>query len=318
MDILEIIIENIEVKDNNAIRILIDHYARQGLQQKNKLLFINCMMNFFCKHYLSKNLWLLQEFTRHISEIEKNTKDKEIVTKHMKELCFLLSAHDYKENETIINTKLNISEKEKSVIDRILHTSQKEYLDLVEYRELLEHDHYILLNVLYHNIAYSIYIHDCFAIIRYLIMTNKKNDTMIDLLFTIMITYIDHNRVPSDVNAYILACKDLFYYRLTKKNKLDRINLLLYTVYVLVQKKVKYQEIDEYIPKDEINSSKESSKTDYLYVITRYDPEIITIVNSDKEYSKKRERMIKNVNIKDHNCMERTNMDIVKESYGTL
>lgn len=316
MDILEIILENIEVKDNKAIRVLIEHYSRQGLQQKSRLLFINCIINFYCKHYLSKNLWLLEEFTRHISEIEKNNKDKELITIHMKAICFLLSAYEYKDHENIINTKLNITEKEKLTIDRILHTSQKEYLDLTEFREILEYDHYILINVLYHNIAYSIYIHDCFAIIRYLIML-KKNDSMIDLIFTIMMKYIENNRIPSDVSTYIIACKDLFYYRITKKHKLERINLLLYAIYVLVQKNVKYQELDEYIPKEDI-TSKESCRTDYLFVITRYDHDTITTVNIDKEYSKKRERMIKNVNIKDHNCMERSNMDIIKESYGTL
>ncbi len=318
MDILEIVLENIEEKDTHAIRVLIDHYSKQGLQQKTRLLFINCLMNFFCKHYLNKNLWLLQEFSKHISEMEKNPKDKEHITTHMKALCFLLCAHNYKENENIINTKLSITEKEQLTITRILHTSQKEYVDLIDFKDMLEHDHYILINVLYHNIAYGIYIQESFSIVRYLIM-GKKNDNMIDLIFTVLLKYIDNNRLPSDVSTYVTTCKDLFYYRLTKKYKLDRINLLLHALYVLIQKKVKYQEIDEYIPKyDGTDTSKEYSRTDYLYVITRYDHDTITTVNCDKEYSKKRERIIKNVNIKNHNCMEKCNMDIIKDTYASL
>ncbi len=312
MDILEIVLENIEAKDNKSIRVLVNHFCKQGLQQKSRVLFSNCLINFFCKYYLNKNLWLLQEFTKHISEIEKNDNknDKDKIIYHMKAVCFLLSAHEYKEKENILDKTI----KDDSSIERILHTSQKEYVDLVEYKEILDEEIYILINVLYHNIAYGIYIHDCFSIIRYMILKSKKTDDIIDLLFTILLKYLDNNRVPSDVKSYVISCKDLFYYRLTKKVKNDRINLLVYALFVLVQKRVKYQVLDEYMIKEE--AIIKDDRTDYLFVLTRYDHDTINIVNNDKMYSNKRERVIKNVNIKDQHNQEKYMMDIIKDSWA--
>jgi hypothetical protein len=97
-------------------------------------------------------------------------------------------------------------------------------------------------------------IQKCFLIIRYLLTltprqyiqgTTKKITTdIIDFMFLLCVWYSENTACNKDIKIYINNVKDIFYYRLKKKDKLTRINLLFYLVFVIINKNVRYQEID--------------------------------------------------------------------------
>ena len=327
MDILEILSENIDAKDNNAINKLIDHYTANGLQQKSKVMFSSFLMRMFCQHYLNRNLWSLREFSRLIASVESAGKDKGRCIVAMKSLCYLLSAMEHKDSKPLIDTRSkSTSVYEKSVVERLLFTAHKEYADLVDIKEYINGDCYALINVLYHNIAYVRNVQECIHIMKHLIVGKKKEflnhdyftDT-IDLLFVVLMKYVENNRLPTDVSEFIHLCKDLFYYRLTLKEKPARINLLIYALYILLQRKTKYQEINDYIPKDIVTETRITDKrenaVDYLYVITYYDNDAIESVKNDRYFAKLTERKVKSINVKEWIDERDASITVIRESY---
>lgn len=326
MDILEITFENIEAKDNVAINKLVEQYCHNGLPQRSKVMFSSFLIRMFSKHYLNRNLWMLKEFSRLIANMEKSGKDKSSCMYAMKSICYLLAASDYKDGKSLIDVNVKmLSVYEKGVIDRMLYSIHKEYADLVDMKEHLHSDCYALLNVLYHNIANIQNVSECFQIIKYFIITKKKelltdayfSDT-IDMLFVMIMKYVDNNRIPSDVEEFIVSCKDLFYYRVTQKDKLARINLFIYAVYILLQRKTKYQEITDYIPKDVVkegNNKNTKSGVDYLYVLTYYDQDMVESVKNDRAVAKKSVRQVKSINVKEWIEERDASITIIRESY---
>ena len=131
---------------------------------------------------------------------------------------------------------------------------------------------------------------------KILLISDRFTD-MIDLLSIIIMKYLENNRIAEDVKEYISICKDLFYYRAKSKNKLERINLLFYSIYVLVKRQTRFQQI-EYKVK-ESNFKKSAHKpTDYLYVLIPVDTNIMSLIKNERDLSKVFKRPEKLINLK--------------------
>jgi hypothetical protein len=67
---------------------------------------------------------------------------------------------------------------------------------------------------------------------------------IIDFIFLICVWYGDNPHCIPELRTYILATKDIFYYKLKKKDKHMRINMLFYLIYVIIEKRVRNQQVD--------------------------------------------------------------------------
>lgn len=303
-EILDIIYENIEAQDFQSINKLVDHYGN-----KNKTIFIAFLINTYAKKYISNNVWFLIELMKLIDETERSKNRSDI----FKEACTLLAVNDQK---TVDLLKYNKDELLND-IERIFYKTQKEYADLVDLKEYLVNDIYLLINVLYQNIAYGYDIHDCFSIAKYIIAKKSKDLFIIitkditdgiDLLFIILIKYIELNRIAPDIKNYVNTCRRMYYVSCRQKDKMERINLLFYALFVLIQRKVGYQEIQY---KNLNTKSQKNIACDYLFVLINYDTNLINQVQNDKNIFKKKEKKI--VNIANSESSLISCVDIIKD-----
>ena len=176
---------------------------------------------------------------------------------------------------------------------------------------------YALLNSLYRNFVHSCDLSDCFIIMRHL-MTLKKKDIFeadsandaYDLIFITLIKFVETNRVPPDIVDYIHLCKDLFYYRCKIKERYERANLLFYSVFVLVHRRVKFQTVD-YKPSSSV-AKKVSNNMEYLFVWFKYDQDLVNLVRSDRELSKQLRRDEKLVVVDGTEDREKCTVDIIR------
>jgi hypothetical protein len=318
MDILEVIAENIEAKNADSIKKLLKHYLENV---KNKVLFSSFMINYFSNHYINKNLWLLRSFAKEILSIETNKMN----INSYQNICLLLINNEFKNISLFVKgVKYDYDDQ----IEKMKQGFLKEYEDLSEFKTVMTDECYTLYNILYRNILHCNGLSDCFVIIKYLLMrknrevfvdTNTKNN-IIDITFMILMKFINLNsnyvgktfRLGEDICEYVTLCKDIFYYNCKQKDKLDRINLLFYMIYILIQRKVKYQEIKYEKIESEIKSHPKN--VDYLFVLIKYDPYIINMVRNDKELSKLSSKIKKTINITGDDLLEREKctLDIIK------
>lgn len=292
MDILQVIAENIEAKDIEGILKLTQHYVTIG---KNKNIFTSYLVDLFSQHYMTKNIWILQQFSQKITQIEHCKKNEYLQL--IQDLCILFSVLDYKILNLFIKDHCSVlaikqSANDKLQIETILFTFQKEFDDISNLKETLTPEFYALINILYKNMLDGCDLYNCFIIIRFLIGKKNKelfiSDRMgynaIDIIFIIIIKFLQSTDIiPSDIQEYILLCKDLFYYRCKQKQKLERVNILFYILFVLINRKIKYQ-IIEYKSNTQIPLVLNNS--DYLFVKIPYNMSIIKMVNNDKEFLK--------------------------------
>jgi len=316
MDIIEVINENIEANDINSIEKLVNHYLKTHKEKKYIYLLTNFIVNLYSKKYINSNLWLLREITELIKEIESN-KNNDI---YIKNLCILIGSLKPKHIEIY---KANLSNSDHDNIKRILMRFIKEFPELIEWKDNLTEECWGLLNILYENISQAFGMSDCILIINYLLscknkqlfINSKKSDNIIDILFMIIINYIEDNRlITVDINEYISLCKDLFYYRCKVSEKIERINILFYSLSILTHRRIKFQEIIYKTIKEKRKNH--DFKLDYLYVIIPYDISTINQLNNEKSLYKMRLKKEKLINIDNDliliNDNQNSNYQIIK------
>ena len=293
MDVLEIISDNIEAQDTHAINKLVDHYIKIG---KSKWIFVEYLINLYALKYISKNIWVLKEFLKCIKAVEENR----ICTEHLKNLCLLLATSEYKELNLLVKR-----ESDPERIKRILHSSTSEHIAIYDLKNILCNDVYYLMNVLYTNLLVSsTNISDSFLIVR-TIMCLKKKEVLkaehieltdgYDVIFLVLMHFLEYIGLPEDVIKYVRFCKDLFYYRCKQKSKVNRANLIFYCIFVLMQRRVKDQCID-YMS----TSKKKVEGTDYLFIWMPFDKELCFEIESERESKKHSKQPEKIIYIEDY------------------
>jgi len=303
MDILEVLYDNIGAGDVSAICKLVTYFLKQGM---SKVSFASFMINAFSITKANRNLWVLRELNELIRKIEQcNAKKKDDLEVYMRDTCFLIMSLDSKEQNGSLFHKGSSKDAEKYRIAKIIDSSAREYEDVVEFKEDMHYECYCLLNAFYHNIAYASNVSDTFIILRHLLNSKKKmlftttryNDVF-DVVYLLLIKYIENNRVPNDVAEYVVLCKDLFYYRCKQKDKVARANLMFYATYVLSKRQAKYQEVD--YKQSTIDVPGKKKHVDYLYVTLPYDKDAVALVRNDKEMAKMFKRPEKMVQVDGH------------------
>lgn len=242
----------------NEVSNITYDFVRSLVEQVKKNDICVYICHFLCDHVLTNNVWILERVKYYLEKIEScKPIEKERLIKLIYSLLHLLGNSDkgiytfYYPNE-----KSDLFQEE---IKNIRYYSTfHEHGEVVSLQSILTEEVYTLFNVLYESFLYSVEskeaIQKCFLIIRYLLTltprqyiqgTTKKITTdIIDFIFLLCVWYGKNENCNKDIKVYINNVKDIFYYRLKKKDKLIRINSLFYLIFVIINKKVRYQEID--------------------------------------------------------------------------
>lgn len=242
----------------NAVSNINHDFVRRLVTTAKKQEICTFVGHFICDHMLSNNIWFytkIKEYFQLIEECKPNEKDK--LSKLMYALFHLIGNGD----KGIFNFH-NPSEKSEMFADeikKIRYTyGNTDNADLDQLRSVLAEESYILLNVLYDIFLYSVQsqkdIQTCFLILRYFLSLPPKqylqgatrgvSMDIIDFVFLVCVWYSETSQCTFDLRNYIVLIKDIFYYKLKKKDKLLRINILFYLLYAIIQKQTSNQEID--------------------------------------------------------------------------
>lgn len=214
----------------------------------------------FVLHMLSDNVWVLQKLIDYLNAIENcKPTDTERLILTLVDLFRLLEQcpkKTYKfrsENDTIQNKHLFQED-----INSILYQGrERESTTLLPLKGVLHEETYALINVLDDILTFPIDIETAtqksFFIIRYLLILpprkylqhgEKSTMDIPDFLFWLCISFTRKSECSEPLRSYVSLAKDIFYYRLKKKDKLARIGILFYTFHVIIKRRVREQEID--------------------------------------------------------------------------
>ena len=130
-----------------------------------------------------------------------------------------------------------------------------------------------------------------------------------DVVFLVVMRFLDSIMIPKDVKEYVCLCKDLFYYRCKVKTKQERANLIFYSIFVITQRRVTVQSIDQYWMGEDGGTL---GKTDYLFVWINYDEELCKEVRNECELKKKYSYPEKPVCVEDAIYKVCEKVDIIK------
>lgn len=314
MEIIEVLFQNIEVKDFDAIKKIAKYiFGLKNSGEKNKILnaFSTRALDYFANCILGRNLWCVEQMCKYVSSFE-NQKRNDVFG--FLDICMFLSNVERLdlsalERATIVQTQ--------KIVDMV-YGLKYEFKEIIEYKNIIDDKVFALMNVLYGNFMYNTHVHervcDSLMIARYVIdkkpkdifinvsrnggSTNNITDGF-DLLFVLVLLYLDNVQLcQTDYGRYIMSCKDLFYYRCKKGDKNARRNILFHVILVAITKKVSNQEIDikQTLENNKMDTSMLSSK--YIFAITHYDHKRVQEVRMDREsYSKSLKEDVKAKNV---------------------
>ncbi len=226
----------------------------EGIKKNDIPIFI---IHFLCSHSLTDNIWVIQQVKDYFTHIEncKPNVDKDKISKLFYGVCNLLATGD-KHNFVFINEHERAEVFRNDVMTIMIHSAVATFDDLVQLENVVSEEVYKLLCILYDNMLYAVETKDIlqktFIILRYLFAltpkhylqhTSHKMD-IIDIVFLICIIYSNDKLCQPALREYIVCMKDIFYFKLRKKDKRKRINILFYLFHVIINKQVNKQEID--------------------------------------------------------------------------
>lgn len=243
-------------------------------------ILIDHLINYYSQFYISRNIWIHSQFLKILQSNEITLYRKVI------DISCLITQLERKDMSLYDKSKIPNDRKIDEILD--YYRNFNPYDELSDFKNIFCCKSWILINIIYDNCKKFINIKETFSIITYLIGEKKiqikkielLNLDKIDYLFLILKCLIDNNETLDDkVKKYITYSKNLFYYRLKKKDKLYRINLLFYCFYICITKNVKHQKV---LYK---RNDKTLSNQNYLYIIFNRD---ISMIKSTQDLKNKK------------------------------
>ena len=236
------------------MEVFTEEYIRSKYSSKTKASLLSSIINIYCSGtYLNRNLFVLETLTKTLQEIESSSRKP---TDCVNLICKLVS---------VVN---KLPRRDFQVPTDNLHHLLYSTVSIspnVEFmRDLVNEEALTFFNILFNNISDGQDPKQSISIAQYLMnkpINRTKDIDSYDCIFVFLIQLLSILTVKSKIKKYIECCKDIFYYRLKKKDKLHRKNLILYAVYVLVSKKVSYKQIS-------------NSSHDYLFISPKINHDI--------------------------------------------
>jgi hypothetical protein len=267
---------SIQNKNISSLYKFINQYI-VSVSTKNDI--IEILINIYCNHLISKNIWVITYINSLIGNIDSNKKDwvksKDICIELLS-LYVVLEHNDF--NVPIINNVI------KERITDISLNFKGRYKHVDKYKHLLNGNIFTLFNSMFGILINKKNIYDICLIARYILdlkksqlffETPKNNILNIDLLFNIC--ELDEN-IPEHIKKFIKLNNILFHKYIKKKNYNKRVNLLFISYDAIISRNVYEQTIElESIKKNiPINS------TEFLFTIHNYDYDTIMKIEKEK------------------------------------
>lgn len=229
-------------------------FERDGIKKVDIPIFIT---HFICSHNLTDNLWILERVKTYFMQIEtcKSNNEKDKVARLLYGVCHLLATSN-KQNFVFFNVNERADLFRNDVMNIIVHSAVATFDDIIKLQEIVTEEVYKLLCILFDHLLYAVetkqVLQKTFIILRYLFALTPKQSLlnigskmdMIDLVFLICIIYSNNSLCPKELAIYIECMKDIFYYKLKKRDKKKRLNIVFYMFHVLIKKQVYSQPID--------------------------------------------------------------------------
>lgn len=218
------------------MEVFTEEYIRSKYSSKTKASLLSSIINVYCSGtYLNRNLFVIETLTNTLQEIENSSRKP---TDCINLICKLIATmHKLPQREFKVPT---------DNLHHLLYSTISISPNIEFMRDLVNEEALTFFNILFNNINDAQDAKQCLSITEYLMnkpINRTKDIDNYDCLFVFLIQIITMITIKSKVKRYVDCCKDIFYYRLKKKDKLHRKNLILYAVYVLVSRKVSYQPI---------------------------------------------------------------------------
>ena len=212
------------------MEVFTENYIRETYSSKTKISLIISIINTYCSAtYLNRNIWMIEKIVESLKEIE-SCAHKPQDTIHA--ICKLISYIKQNPKKDFVAPIENIQ--------HMLYSSLSSNTDISFMHDLVSDDSYTLLSILYMNLKQMTDLNSSIAITKYILDTSpvSKELDSYDCMFVFILNLIDHFNLEPKIKKYITSCKDLFYYRLRKKDRHERANLIYYSIYVMISRHV--------------------------------------------------------------------------------
>ena len=242
--------------------LLTEEEIEKTYNSKTKISIITSIVNtYIYKTYLTRNVWMLTQISELLQEVETNAgKSLKIV----KSLCTLVSY--IKMNKPL---EFAISHDNQQNLDHLVYSLVSVSPDIVFMRDYVDDTTYSYLGILYNNISAANATsnpHLSLAIVEKIILINSTRELDgYDIMFLFLLKVIEIKvDIDSKIKQYIELSKDIFYYRLRKKDRPIRVNIIYFSIYVLISKKVKSTALAA-------TNATSAANTEYLNVVPTID-----------------------------------------------
>lgn len=300
----------------------------------------------FSSHTLTTNIWILEKMKDYFIEIDK-CKDKDKLINIVYSLCHLM-ANCEKKNYKFFNDQEKPETFRNSIMSILVHSSVQTitHNEITQLHTYVTEEVYQLLCILYDSFIYSVNPKEAlqydFIIMRYFLSITpkiylqpsnlKQKMDIIDIVFLLCMIYVEKDAMDDDLKEYVKCMKDLFYYKLKKKDKKQRVNILFFIIYVIIHKNVSRQiidfegcqlsvSVDSQPPPKVKNQQKEpynvNNKCKFLFICTEVNQELETEIRLERERMKRFNQILrektKDININSLLMKEpRENIEILK------
>lgn len=235
----------------------VEQLLDEGIRPNDIIVFA---VKFLSKYALTNNLWLLlqcKDFLQALSEMKMlkiRDKDRLRYTKLCLGLFGILMYCEKAQYKFIdeSDTSKVFSNDIRSYLVNEQNTIWGDVLS--DFKDVLREEVYDLLNILLRclqNIfgeSDEIILRKSFIIVRYLLTLTPKNIfqstnhgcklDIIDMVFAACMLHSQSRFCSTDIASYVAVIKDLFYFKASKKDKKERVNLLFHVIYTIITKKV--------------------------------------------------------------------------------
>jgi hypothetical protein len=252
--------------------IFTEEHIKKIYSSRTKNSVLTSILNLYCSAtYLNRNLWMLESIHDTFQNIEKNSGKTADIIYLINKLVTLMNKNKKRE--------LRIYPEN---MQYMLYTTISCDPQIGFIKELVTESTYSFLNILYVNIRDSLDLQQSFSITANILKeTNSKSKELdsYDCMFIFLLQMPKLIVLEKNVEKYITTCKDLFYYRLRKKDRYYRENLIYFCVYILIKKQVTYKEIS-------------GNSHDYLFIYPKCDDTIKVIKDKPKKLETKQINVI--------------------------
>jgi hypothetical protein len=227
-----------------------DEYILQlvdnGTKKCDLIVFI---IDFISKFSLTNNLWLLskiKEYCNLIENVKRN--DVQLLSKYYFELLNLFK-HIPKQ-KYIFRSEIDKKHITDADIEHVIHNINNTTTDeeLASLSNVVHKDIYDKLSIFFscitktNSVSNQENVRICFMLVRYFLTLQPKQYLqakhskldIIDIMFLVIVLFSESSHCSDSIKQYIQVSKDMFYYKVNKRKKIERINILFYIIYAVI------------------------------------------------------------------------------------